>query len=287
LDLEHGVTRVDLPGGSMLRPMAVVTQGFEDSGAAPTRTSPPPPVQDRRHAYPVLRQERIDSGDLSVGGVTIEYTTFGLSGLTGIERPPTSADPKADLDANIGWQSKDVSQFAVICDDVPQAVLNAEDQLRALLEGEMRYRIDLQIDQHVLSGIAALAPPSGSTGTGLVAQTRNAVAAHRALGANPSVLLLNPSDAATLDLTADAGGFVFATRATGSASPLWDLVIRESEAVGDPVLIDPAIIGALHVATGTVTPDPYSKLERNLVRVRVEIEALFFGRDHRGAYLIT
>jgi hypothetical protein len=43
----------------------------------------------------------------------------------------------------------------------------------------------------------------------------------------------------------------------------------------------------LYVGTGTVLVDPYSKRERNLVRLRVEIEALAFIRDARGAYLIA
>ena len=76
--------------------------------------------------------------------------------------------------------------------------------------------------------------------------------------------------------------FVFATRDTGAASPLWSLVIRESESVTDP-----AILGPLFVGTGTVLVDPYSSMERNVVRLRVEIEALAFVRDARGAYVIS
>ena len=53
------------------------------------------------------------------------------------------------------------------------------------------------------------------------------------------------------------------------------------------VLLDPALLGPLYVGTGTVMADPYSKLERNLVRLRVEVEALAFVRDFRGAYLIA
>lgn len=47
------------------------------------------------------------------------------------------------------------------------------------------------------------------------------------------------------------------------------------------------LLGPLYVGTGTVMADPYSKLERNLVRLRVEIEALAFVRDIRGGYLIA
>ena len=79
---------------------------------------------------------------------------------------------------------------------------------------------------------------------------------------------------------------MFATRATGSASPLWDPTIRESESITDPILVDPVILGPLYVGTGTVLVDPYSSMERNVIRLRVEIEALCFVRDIRGAYVI-
>jgi len=78
------------------------------------------------------------------------------------------------------------------------------------------------------------------------------------------------------------GMFVFAVRGTGSASPLWSLVIRESESVTDPTLLDPAILGPLYVGTGTVLADPYSSMERNVVRIRVEVEALAFRAKCSG-----
>jgi hypothetical protein len=49
----------------------------------------------------------------------------------------------------------------------------------------------------------------------------------RATGANPTIAVLNPTDAASLDLEADAGRCVFATRDTGSSSPLWGLRVIE------------------------------------------------------------
>ena len=291
LDISRGETRVDLAGGALLhRPMAALNvSDFSGSGAAVLRTVAQAAPQDRRFAYPALRQQQIGPGDLAVGGFTISFTTTGLSGLTGLERDPLATDPKAELDANVDWEQKDLRQFAITMDDVPVKLLEAEDQLRALLEGEMQYRLDLALDQHVISGIGAATPPSGSTGTGLIEQTRNAVAASRALGANPSVLLLNPEDAANLDLTkaTGSGEYVFAVRSEGSANPLWSLLIRESESITDPILLDPALLGTLFVGTGTVLVDPYSSMERNVIRIRVEIEALAFVRDARGAYVIS
>ena len=53
------------------------------------------------------------------------------------------------------------------------------------------------------------------------------------------------------------------------------------------MLIDPAVLGVLYTGTGTILADPYSAMERNLVRVRIEGEALFHVRDVAGAYVIA
>jgi hypothetical protein len=58
-----------------------------------------------------------------------------------------------------------------------------------------------------MAQIVAAAPPFGTTGTGLVAKVGNGVAIMRAIGGNPSFVVLNPTDAASLDLEADAGGY--------------------------------------------------------------------------------
>jgi hypothetical protein len=288
LDMQHGETRVDLAGGALMRPMAAVTvENLAGSGAAVRRIPAAAPPQDRRFAYPALMRRPVDAGDLAVGGFTVSFGSDPVSGA--VERDPMATTAKAELGATVGWDSKDLRQFAVTLDEIPVKVLEVEDQLRALLESEARYRIDLAFDDHVVSAIEAAAPPSGSTGTGMISQVRNAVAASRDLGANPTTLLLNPTDAAALDLTTTGadGMFLFATRGTGSASPLWDLTIRESESITDPILIDPVLIGPLAIGTGTVMADAFTKMERNIIRLRVEIEALAFVRDPRGAYVIA
>ena len=244
-----------------------------------------PVPRDTRFVYPALVRQPADN-ELTVGGYSVSFATPAVTG--NIERDPVSTSSKAALGGTITWASKDVRQFAVTMDDVPQAILDA-DHVKGLLETEMAYRIDVALDEHCVAGIDALSPPSGSVGTSTIAKVRNAVAASRALGANPSVLLLNGEDAAALDLSTTGAddALVFATRDTGTSSPLWTLQIRESEAIEDPILLDPALIGPLHVATGTVLYDPYTGMKRNVVAVRVELDALFFGRDPRGAYVIA
>jgi hypothetical protein len=88
----------------------------------------------------------------------------------------------------------------------------------------------------------------------------------RATGANPSIVVLNATAAASLDLSADAGGYVFATRDSGSGSPLWGLrVIERTSAAGTepPYLIDPQMLGMLYLGNARLEADPFSEFKKN------------------------
>jgi hypothetical protein len=122
-----------------------------------------------------------------------------------------------------------------------------------------------------------------------VAKIRNAVADARDLGSEPTVIALTPADAAALDLTQDgAGNYVFSLRLAGSGSPVWSLQVREVPDVSAPLLVDPRALGLIYTGDGTVLVDPYSSMERNLVRVRVEVEAKMHVRNvGQGAFAIA
>lgn len=290
LDIERGEFRAGVPLGALMQPMMAAFGAQVDVGSSRVPTVRAPFVQqpvDRRYVYPVLPRESLDAGVLAV----VEFRQDGASGtVTGdVGRDPVSIEPKAELDIGITAASEDVEQFAITIDNVPQVLFSAEPALHAFLQSRMQRVLDLAIDTHVLDQVQAAVPPSGSSGTGLIEQIRNAVAASRALGAWPSVVALNPDDAAALDLhtASGSGEFTFATRDAGSASPLWSLQIVESPSVTDPMLIDPGLLGALYAGTGTITIDPYTGLKTNTVRLRLEIEALFHVRAIAGAYVIA
>jgi hypothetical protein len=97
--------------------------------------------------------------------------------------------------------------------------------------------------------------------------------------------VLNPSDAATLDLQADAGGFIFPTRDTGSASPLWGLRVVERIGAGTeaPYLIDPQMLGRFYLGTLRFEVDPYTGFSKNLSTLRLEVKSLFHVRNAKGA----
>jgi hypothetical protein len=47
----------------------------------------------------------------------------------------------------------------------------------------------------------------------------------------------------------------FAQPGKGSASPIWNMQIIEVPGLAEPTLIDPALLGVLYVATGTLLVD--------------------------------
>ncbi len=171
---------------------------------------------------------------------------------------------------------------------MPNAVIGAEAALLAFLKTELRYQLDVAVDQHVLAQLALADIPSGKTGTNLVDQVRNAVTAMRDAGANPNLVVLSGEDAAALDLTQTGSddAYVFASRATGSASPLWGLDVVETAQATSPIVLDTSLVGVLYAQTGTFVVDPYSGLDTNVSRVRLEANVLFHVRDAAGAYLV-
>lgn len=156
-------------------------------------------------------------------------------------------------------------------------------------DAEGRFVIDQALDTHVMNQIIAAAPPFGTTGTGLVAQVRNAITAMRAEGANPDLLVVNAADAAALDLTADGGGYVFTLNETG-ASPLWSLRIieRPGTTPDDPALHHrPGDHRAPLPRRHAVRRGPVHRVQEELTTLRVETSALFRVRNARGARRIT
>lgn len=289
LDLQRGETQVSMGLDSLIaRPLAAL-EWTPDAGSSRAPSYRAPMVEkaaDRRFVYSVFQRQQIDSGDLAI----TEYVQFGQRAVTGsVERDPSAITDKASVGLQVKLATENVKQFAVVVENVPAKLFDAEPALTAFLRNELQLQVSLALDQHVVSQIEMAAPPSGQTGTNLVDQVRNAVAESRAIGANPAVLALNPTDAASLDLTTTGadGMYAFATRDTGNSSPLWGLTVVESPTVTDPLVIDPVVLGVLYTGIGTILTDPFSSMQKNLVRVRLEGEALFHVRDIAGAYVIA
>ena len=253
-----------------------------------SRTAPTivPLGYDRRWLYPTLVRQ--DIGD----ALSIQDFSQSVRTVTGtVERSPTASTDKAAVDVTVALVNEAVKEQAVVLQGVPLAILESVDGMRGYLDAEGAYQVQKSLDSHVFAQIVASSPPFGNTGSGLVAQLRNAISAMRAEGANPDIAVLNATDAASLDLTADAGGYIFPTRDAGTSSPLWGLrVIERTSAAGTepPYVLDSRMLGVLYIGNMRFDADPFSgaggsNFRRNLVDLRVELKALYHVRNAKGA----
>ena len=120
------------------------------------------PAHDTRFLYPAFPFAPLDPGELGI----VDFKATAASGVTGTaERDPMSTATKAKLDTDIDLETRDVRQFALTLDDIPNKLFDAvEEPLGAFLEREGRYALDKSLDAHVLAAINASAPPFGQTG---------------------------------------------------------------------------------------------------------------------------
>jgi hypothetical protein len=244
--------------------------------------------QDRRWVYNNL--PTADAGDAT----HIQDHRVTAAAVAGdVDRALTAVTPKAVLSPTIVAATAAMRQMAVIVDGLPNALLAGVDGLRQVLDGQGRFTVQTALDQHVYAQLVAGAP-NGNAGANLVAQIRTAVGAMRAAGHEPDLLVLDPADAATLDLFEDTGGsLLFATRTTGASSPLFGLTVVESQAAAaaDPLLVASQSVGQLYLGGLSIDLDPFAgvggeNFRRNLTDVRFELSALMHVRDVSGAYRI-
>ena len=123
-----------------------------------------------------------------------------------------------------------------------------------------------------------LANQEGSTA---VEQIRRAIGDHRAAGYNPTVLAVDPTTAADLDLFATGAdnAFAFPLGSYGASSPLFDLAVAENAGVTDPTLIDPLAVGTLCLGPTAIEVDRSHGLTKNTSIVRLEASVLMVVRN--------
>jgi hypothetical protein len=210
--------------------------------------------------------------------------------LTGtVARTLNAVSAKATLDTTTAAVVEDLQQFAVVLPTIPNQILESIPAFTDFMNTEGSFQIAKALDTHVLTQIVASTPLFSNTGTTLIDKIRTQIGTMRGSGANPTILVLNPTDATSLDLLADAGGYVFATRATGTSSPIYGTTVVERIGGGsDPIyLIDPDMLGVLYMGSMRFDADPYTGFTTNTTNLRVEVNALFHVRNSQGAYRIA
>jgi len=243
--------------------------------------------RDQRYLWPFLRAE-------SVGDETSveDFRQKGERTIVGsVERAIGATTDKASLSVTLEHVTAPLKTLAIMVENIPIQLMRSLPALNDFFNTEMQYQIDAALDAHVMAQIEAATPPSDATAGDLFTRVRNAIAAMRLVGANPDLLVLNPTDSAALDLLADnEARYYFGPPArTGMANTLWDLrVVERTSADGDepPMLIDSARIGQLYLGMMRFEADPFSGFKKNLVSLRLEANALFNVRAANAAYVL-
>jgi hypothetical protein len=292
IDLEAGRTRADVPLSTLVRgePMAAgvgltPSEGLTVPALQPTVVAEK--AMDVRFLAPLLPRVQLEAGVNAIddwvqtGSRTVEGT---------VERDPFATSEKAKVSVDVASVTPSLKQFAALIEKMQKRLLETMPQAGAFLAAELQFVLEKALDTHVLAMITAAEPEKLLEGESLLVQLRNAVKAHRALGANPTIVALNPTDAASLDLDERGADklLTFPPRSSGTSSPIWGLRVVEVSALGEgaPVLIDPAVLGVLYEGTARLLADPYSGADTNEVRVRLEFEALMHVRDVAGAFVV-
>ena len=287
LSIADGRLRVDMPTRDLLAAGFNVTPGEGLTAPAIPVPGLMQKAQARQFLFTAFPPGEVEPGDLAL----TEWRQSGSRSVTGsVERDPVSTGEKAKLELSVELATPSLKQWAAFVDEVPSKLFDAVEAFQAFLESELAYQLQLAVDAHCLAQIETAAPPAGSEGATLIEQVRNAIAAMRGLGANPTVLALNPTDAAALDVQKSGSEanqqYVFATRATGSSSPLFGCNVVEVANLEAPTLVDPALAGVLYLGDAAVLADPFSGMTENTVRIRCEADGLLHIRDIAGLYVI-
>jgi hypothetical protein len=239
---------------------------------------------DQRFLFPNLPTE--SAGQSST---VLDYKQSART-LTGtVNRVLSSVAAKATLDVTVAAVTEDIQQFAVVLAAIPNQILESIPAFTDYMNSEGQFQIAKAIDTHVLAQIVAATPSFSNTGTTTIDKVRTQIGTMRGNGANPSLLVVNPADATALDLSADAGGYVFATRDTGTASPIFGCRVIERIGGGtDPMyLIDPDLLGRLYLGDMRFDADPFTGFASNTTSLRVEVNGIFHVRNVQGAYRIA
>ena len=242
---------------------------------------------DRRWLYPNLVSQSV--------GAEAAVSDFRQSARTLVGSPERDLDAvstKANVSTTLSLVTENLSQFAVTVDEIPNAVLESISTARDWLNSEMAFQVQKALDSHCFSQMVASSPPFGNVGADTITRVRNAIAAMRAEGANPDLLVMNATDAAALDLSTSGAStpYLFAVRAPGGASPLFGLrlVERTSATGAEPAyVIDSNMLGQLYLGTMRIDADPFSGFSENLTTLRCEVKALFHVRNAKGARRIA
>lgn len=137
----------------------------------------------------VVGYERVNTGAVEY---TVTDVTYGADFVTeGNDKPETTftfTPATVSLETVANWTA------------VTRQALEDEARLSSIVEGGLRSGLVRKIETHIADTIASATGISTADGANLLAAIRNGIAEVETAGYTPSVVLLNPADAAALDI---------------------------------------------------------------------------------------
>lgn len=243
------------------------------SGATPyagieTRPGAAPYLEDLRHFADAIPQQNLAPGTLHV-----EHFEFGARSIASgtIQRSdPLSTAAKAEVAQTITREVLDVQQYAVKMSNIPSQLFKSVPSLEAALKSSLGNALDNALDLAIFQAIddhAEVLTVSG--GTDFQSKLRQAKTDLIKNGANPTVAFVSDADVQAMDLlssmsTSLAREYPFNLRLVG----------HPQLQAGEFAVLDPSGT-ILHLAGAEYLRDPYSGMDTNVERVRLEYNALF------------
>jgi len=240
----------------------------------------PAGIDPRFNLYQLM--PRADIGN-AVAVQDYKLTARSTSGT--IERDPFATTAKAGLSLTIAPVTLSVRQFALMMESVPVQLVQSEAGLVGLFESELRKQLNISLDSYVAAQILASNPDHGGVGqTTVEGKVRVAMNDLQDNGFTPDLVVINPSDAADVDLrvnTTIIEAWPFGMR----------VVVSKDVAAGAPYVMDTSAL-TLFVGSANLASDPYAGADgqgfrKNLISYRYEFNALMNVRDKRGIVIAS
>lgn len=242
---------------------------------------------DSRYAYGVLRRR-----DLPVEATVIQelvQTSRIFPALDQMAVGFASGTTKPTTTTGATLQPFQRETIATVSELLPVGIVNIP-AFEQLVNTTLRDAYRAGLDHYVVGQLVSQAGTVDDTGDDLFEQLRKAVTSLQSAGFEPSVALVNPEDAETLDLTrADAGEGQFmlnpAPRASGF-SPLWSLRLVATPAVTDPIVLDPSG-SQLWLSDVEFSANPFEQFAKNQVRFRFEGDVIVVVNQPGSIHVIS
>lgn len=257
----RGDRKVEVPMAALWETKAL-TESVTNLGIV-RRDGIAPLTEDVRRMFLALRQNNVAPGTLHIE----HYEVASHSVASGtVMRNPTDTTTKAEISAQITYESLDLKQFAATISTIPAQLLESQPKLSQTLQSIIGVEIEKSLDLHVFTTLDDSGAAVFSGGSTVIEKLARGVSDLRKAGANADLAFISDTDAETIGNLTEAN--------VPQAYPFnLSIVAASALQVGELIVLDSSGV-LFHRQNAAFLLDPYSGLATNTVRVRLELNAL-------------